>query len=1195
MRIISKLLFSIFIFGLYFSSSAQETFINENWNLINGFIGQELKIASRINPDGKLVYLSNHIQGLSSADIYLSTVDPDGNVEWEVTCPSTQGLEDYGTALEIDQSGNIYVCAAQNNLNDLDYWIAKYSESGVLLWEQNYSGTANGDDIPLDITLDANNNPVVTGYVWNGNTSNDIATLKLNSSNGDILWSTEYVEQLEQQAYKVEIDANQNVVVAGVDADSLIHGGVMLVRYNGQTGSQMQATTVYSSSSGVDVLRQMRIAPNGHIIIAGASNLNTINSDIMVLSFTQSLQLNWEKYIDREYSMDEALDVTLNSNGDIIYTGYTTKGSGGQEIIVSKLNASNGSEVWKFQKTALIETDYVRGKSLTTDADNNIYVTGTELREGQEQFLTICLRDDGEVSWAKYFSNSAQSEDFAEKIQIDEFNQIYVTGVSIENNQPAIATVSYTINEKEITFVLDAEGKPTRIQGEVIVQFSPERINPSVFNDKRIISGQLTKFVDSTMLADLETFTGMDWTRFETYKAFKRLTMTDTLSVTRLGDTIRMSDYWATVLVALPEGIDELQVANYITDLEGINYSVTNDILHQMSPPNDSLFVTNNQLALHPNSIYPNSDINVLGAWNQGKVGEEHVKVGVFDNVIDWSHQEFGSTQTLQASKVKGGYNYYSNLPIDFILGGTDTHGTKVAGVIGAFSNNGMGVAGVAGGDLSVGNEGAQLYSMGISMDDTSFADIVTISEAIIEGAIDPVNPGDAGFGLHIQNHSWGTDSPNYHLKEAVDECWRNHCIFVAAIGNNNNSSPNYPAAFQDLRVLNVIASGIDGERMDVTNGYGNWGSSYGWDGSQNYPLVEPDFMAPGVRELVSTTTAEWDNTSSVCLGSTLDASKYRCFDGSSAAAPLVAGVAALMYSEHVPANGYPNPLTTEDIEELMQSTAVDRDVAGYDYQSGFGLIDASEAVRVSSDPYYVVHKKYGNNDASMNWLSNGSQVFHYLGQDAGNQPIIEYHDHVDVFRFIWNVFDTLPAGHEIVDVWNVEAGWRTALNLNSNPVTIISEATGEATTALNYTPGGTLVHGYAHTDLYLITEMQNGVPVTQYWYPFSPSELKFEYSIHVNSDPMANLNEQDQSDLVLYPNPNNGSFTVSFDLLDGGNIELMVTDALGKIVKLQEFENLNSGQNSLQVEMNGLQHGVYYCTLRSSDGVRTIPFVKAN
>ena len=104
------------------------------------------------------------------------------------------------------------------------------------------------------------------------------------------------------------------------------------------------------------------------------------------------------------------------------------------------------------------------------------------------------------------------------------------------------------------------------------------------------------------------------------------------------------------------------------------------------------------------------ADINVVPAWEFTK-GSPNVIVAVLDNGIDFNHEDLKDNMLVNEAELNGaegvdddnngyvddiyGYNFYANSPI--ITAG-DGHGTHVAGTIAASSNNGKGIAGVAGG-----------------------------------------------------------------------------------------------------------------------------------------------------------------------------------------------------------------------------------------------------------------------------------------------------------------------------------------------------------------------------------------------------------------------------------------------------------------------------------------------------------------
>jgi hypothetical protein len=1174
-------------------SQTEKTFVNERWNMTNGILGQSDQISTALDPDGNLVYVTNHLQN-GNSDIFLNCIHPNGNVVWQQTCPSSPTYDDYGVDIKIDTLGNIYLCAAQHNGNNLDIWISKYTQAGTLVWEQTFIGDGNGDDFPSSLHLDDSFNVLVSGTVNNNATDNDIAMFKLNGINGSILWSVQSNITEDQEALKAVVDNNQDVVISGTSFENYISGETTVIKYDGLNGSQLASLNLSTSTLGIDIPNSIKSRSNNDIILVGTSLQNTQDSDIKIVSLNSALQLNWERYIDRSNGNDEGKDIVINSNGAIILTGFTTNLSGGREIFVSKISPFDGSEIWNFEKAALIDNENSIGTGIKIDANDDLFITGNEYREGSEQLLTLSLNDNGGVKWVRYFSNTTSSEDVSAEIQIDLANNIYVTGKTILNNEALTSTVKYNTVDRVRTIGTDSLGNPTHIKNQIIVQFLPSHVNTQPFDDVKLETGVVSQFISSTMLTSLNNNTGLDWTKYNAFKIHQGATSADTMSITRLGDTIRTSDYWASITIEIPTGLDEALVVNQIENLHGIKYVSRNILFKQNSVPNDSIyFYGQQQLALHPNNVYPDADVNVEGAWDN-EVGQDNIKVGVFDNTIDWTHQEFGGQfQNFNQSKARYGYNYWAGMDNQILLNNFGTHGTKVAGIIGAHRNEGIGIAGIAGGDLGAFNSGVQLWSMGISAGD-NFASMEDIKEAIIQGAVETTSTTTLGygFGLHIQNHSWGTDQNSPHLAAAVEECWRNHCVFIAALGNENVTTIGWPSGYVDKKLISVIASGTDGERKNGTiNGDGTWGSNYGWDGSLNFPLVAPDFMAPGVAALVSTTTAFFDvqGSPASCL---LTSPKYRCFRGTSASAPIVSGVSALMCSKHTLANGYDNALSTEDVEAILEHTANDKNTTGYDYESGHGLINADSALIMVSNPYYVVHKKHDYSDVQQHWLSSENQVTEIQGVDAQGNGIIYHYDHVNAWRFTWIFNDSIPVGHEIIDSWQVEAAWKVGDKLSGNfNISPFSNITDQAEVNLNVAIGGRFVSGSVYTDLYEVTD--NGVT---FWYPFHPNELEYMYSLHCTSAPVLGIDEQDNSiQLSLFPNPTNNSINISFELMYSNDVQVQVVDAMGRIVKYVDVPNLLTGINSVELDVSSLHQGVYYCTLFTDNGSKTIPFVKSN
>jgi subtilisin family serine protease len=273
------------------------------------------------------------------------------------------------------------------------------------------------------------------------------------------------------------------------------------------------------------------------------------------------------------------------------------------------------------------------------------------------------------------------------------------------------------------------------------------------------------------------------------------------------------------------------------------------------------------------------------------------VIVAVADTGIDYNHEDIEANIFLNTQEQNNnqdddgngyvddvkGYNFYGfslnsahNDPIDEF-----GHGTHLAGIIGAKSNNGLGIAGI--------NTKAQLlnvcflnrFGRGNQVD----------AAAAITYAVD--------MGAKIINCSWGYSKKTSVLEDAINYAQDNNVVVVASTGNDSQQTFNYPAAFDSVIAVSAITN------SNKRASYASFGGHV-------------DFAAPGTD-----------------VYSLKPGNSYRELTGTSQSAAVVTGIIARVLS-------YNPDLTPAQIKALLIDSADDVMTSGRDIYTGYGVINTT-------------------------------------------------------------------------------------------------------------------------------------------------------------------------------------------------------------------------------------------------------------
>ena len=332
-------------------------------------------------------------------------------------------------------------------------------------------------------------------------------------------------------------------------------------------------------------------------------------------------------------------------------------------------------------------------------------------------------------------------------------------------------------------------------------------------------------------------------------------------------------------------------------------------------------------------------DINVEPAW-QFTNGSPDITVAVIDNGVDRSHEDFGG-------RVLPGYTIRNKNglgePQNENSLNNKSHGTACAGIIAA-SNNNLGIRGVA--------SNIKILPINISPDAAVFIPFIGITSGFGSTLEIAEAINWAWKRADILSCSWGGGVPSNDITAALDSArtyGRNGlgCPIVFASGNSHPriQDVSYPGNLDGIITVGAIDK--NGNIQD----YSQRGRSM-------------DFVAPSGGIPGDIVTTDIMGSRGESLGNYIND-----FNGTSAACPQVAGVAALILSVKP-------DLSWTEVAHVLQKTARDLGPKGFDNTFGYGLVNAGAAVQE------VALQIYGPRNIDKN------DVVYSIGKLPDNVPV---------------------------------------------------------------------------------------------------------------------------------------------------------------------------------------------------------------
>jgi hypothetical protein len=325
-------------------------------------------------------------------DIITIKYDGSGNQQWVSTFNGSNNGGDYGFAIEVDISGNVYVAGRSDEANNQHFTALKYNSSGVQQWASVYNGSLSRSFDQADaIAIDNSGNVYLTGYsseLQNFNTS-DYLTVKYSNS-GSLQWAK---------------------------------------RYNGTGNNEDAAVCI--------------VALNDAVYVTGRSDSLNGNYNFFTIKYSN---VNGDSLESAYYAgpplrqIDNAVRMTSDNLGNIYVTGHSMGISNTFDYATVKYN-SNLQTQW----VSRYEGSGIDNPSDIVTSGSNIYVTGSSDGVTSKDYLTIKYNVSGSQQWEMRFNGPAGENDFASSLAVDQFENIFVTGFSgVSASENDIVTLRYS-------------------------------------------------------------------------------------------------------------------------------------------------------------------------------------------------------------------------------------------------------------------------------------------------------------------------------------------------------------------------------------------------------------------------------------------------------------------------------------------------------------------------------------------------------------------------------------------------------------------------------------------------------------------------------------------------------------------------------------------------------------------------------
>lgn len=326
-------------------------------------------------------------------------INSDGTLVWEKQLPvSAAYSSEYGLAITLDEDDNPVVSGVKWNGHDADMLTLKLNATtGETIWESLYAGALQYMDVPYRMATDAQGNIFITGITYTG-TNTSWLTLKYNAA-GALQWSRVLENNLADSYIEpkdLHVDAMGNVGITGYHGNSAFYQCYFTVVYNGQGDEVWSDLLEEEGSTQINsVARGITADDEGNWYVTGI--LNVDDPHMLTLKYDATGNVVWQQTAAGEWSQG----LFIEKGAGAVYAAGRHFGDWTDDGTLLISYGFDGSEKWVRATNDLID---VRTGLLTLDNALNPIVSGwgSDATTFDQRLAAVKYDADGNVlnDWA---------------------------------------------------------------------------------------------------------------------------------------------------------------------------------------------------------------------------------------------------------------------------------------------------------------------------------------------------------------------------------------------------------------------------------------------------------------------------------------------------------------------------------------------------------------------------------------------------------------------------------------------------------------------------------------------------------------------------------------------------------------------------------------------------------------------------